>query len=205
MIDRRNMVTQLAALPVAGLLTTGMAAPKRPTVGEIAPDFSLKLLDDNARVIGFARFVGLLTNRAMRMRPSSLAVLATRRGRVMEAVGTEPGSHTHKLALEAYDCLPLEFLLPAQPPESLPLSLRQRVELFRYRGRVVLHDEEIFEEPDWACAFLGLGERPQLHSILTQQTSEDEALAQVAKIARVMRDAVQKLPPHQAYLQRYLA
>jgi peroxiredoxin len=47
MIDRRNMVTQLAALPVAGLLTTGMAAPKRPTVGEIAPDFSLKLLDDN--------------------------------------------------------------------------------------------------------------------------------------------------------------
>ncbi len=75
---------------------------------------SVKLLDENARVIGFARFVGLLTNRAMRMRPSSLAVLATRRARVMEALGTEPGSHTHKLALEAYDCLPLEFLLPAQ-------------------------------------------------------------------------------------------
>ncbi len=75
---------------------------------------SVKLLDANARVVGFARFVGLLTNRAMRMRPSSLAVLATRRARVMEALGTEPGSHTHKLALEAYDCLPLEFLLPAQ-------------------------------------------------------------------------------------------
>jgi len=75
---------------------------------------SVKLLDDEARVIGFARFVGLLTNRAMRQRPSSLAVLTTRRARVMEALGTEPGSHTHKLALEAYDCLPLEFLLPAQ-------------------------------------------------------------------------------------------
>ncbi|MEX2205675.1 MAG: NAD-glutamate dehydrogenase domain-containing protein [Myxococcota bacterium] len=74
---------------------------------------SVKLLDENANVVGFARFVGLLTNRAMRTRPSSLAVLATRRARVIEALGTEPGSHTHKLALEAYDCLPLEFLLPA--------------------------------------------------------------------------------------------
>ncbi len=79
---------------------------------------SVKLLDENAQVIGFARFVGLLTHRAMRMRPSSLAVLTTRRARVMEALGTEPGSHTHKLALEAYDCLPLEFLLPAQPLEA---------------------------------------------------------------------------------------
>ena len=75
---------------------------------------SVKLLDERARVIGFGRFVGLLTNRAMRMRPSALAVLAARRTRVIEALGTEPGSHTHKLALEAFDCLPLEFLLPAQ-------------------------------------------------------------------------------------------
>ncbi len=75
---------------------------------------SVKLLDENARVVGFGRFVGLLTNRAMRMRPTALAVLAARRARVLGALGTEPGSHTHKLALEAYDCLPLEFLLPAQ-------------------------------------------------------------------------------------------
>lgn len=78
---------------------------------------SVKLLDERARVIGFGRFVGLLTNRAMRMRPSALGILAARRARVVEALGTEPGSHTHKLALEAYDCLPLEFLLPAQPED----------------------------------------------------------------------------------------
>jgi len=75
---------------------------------------SVKLLDERARVVGFSRFVGLLTNRAMRMRPSALSLLATRRARVMEALAAEPGSHTYKLALEAYDCLPLEFLLPAQ-------------------------------------------------------------------------------------------
>jgi NAD-specific glutamate dehydrogenase len=48
---------------------------------------SVKLLDERARVIGFGRFVGLLTNRAMRMRPSALAVLAARRARVVEALG----------------------------------------------------------------------------------------------------------------------
>ena len=46
MIDRRSMAMQLAALPFAGLLTGGMAPPKRPKVGEIAPEFTLKLIDD---------------------------------------------------------------------------------------------------------------------------------------------------------------
>ena len=78
---------------------------------------SVKLLDPKAQVVGFGRFVGLLTNRAMRMRPSALAVVAARRARVVDALRTEPGSHTHKLALEAYDCLPLEFLLPAEHGE----------------------------------------------------------------------------------------
>ena len=81
----------------------------------------------------------------------------------------------------------------------------RRVAQFRYRGRVVLHDDEIFEEPDWACAFVGLGERPQHYSILANQMNEAEVVAQVAKIARVMQSAVQKLPAHQAYLDSYLA
>jgi peroxiredoxin len=47
MVDRRAMVSQLAALPLAGLLTGGMAAPKRPKVGEAAPEFTLKLIDNS--------------------------------------------------------------------------------------------------------------------------------------------------------------
>lgn len=46
MIDRRMMAMQLAALPFAGLLTGGMAAPKHPKVGELAPEFTLKLIDN---------------------------------------------------------------------------------------------------------------------------------------------------------------
>ncbi|WP_447725437.1 TlpA family protein disulfide reductase [Sphingomonas koreensis] len=40
------MAMQLAALPFAGLLTGGMAAPKGPKVGEPAPEFTLRLIDD---------------------------------------------------------------------------------------------------------------------------------------------------------------
>jgi glutamate dehydrogenase len=75
---------------------------------------SVKLLDRDARPIGFGRFVGLFTHRAIRMRPSDIAILAARRTRIVASLGAEPGSHTHKIALEAYDCLPVEFLFPAE-------------------------------------------------------------------------------------------
>ena len=74
---------------------------------------SVKLLDRDARPIGFGRFVGLFTHRAIRMRPSDIPILAARRTRIVASLGAEPGSHTHKTALEAYDCLPVEFLFPA--------------------------------------------------------------------------------------------
>ena len=75
---------------------------------------SVKLLDRDARPIGFGRFVGLFTHRAIRMRPSDIPILAARRTRIVASLGAEPGSHTHKIALEAYDCLPVEFLFPAE-------------------------------------------------------------------------------------------
>ena len=87
------------------------------------------------------------------------------------------------------------------PPESLARGL----ELFRLRGRVAFDDEEMFEEAWWACACIGLGIRPAHFAILAEQMSEAELLAQLSKIARVMRSAVEQLPPHPLYLQRYLA
>ena len=47
MLDRRTMVRQLAALPLAGLLTGAVAPPKSPKVGEAAPEFRLKLIDNS--------------------------------------------------------------------------------------------------------------------------------------------------------------
>jgi tryptophan halogenase len=113
----------------------------------------------------------------------------------------------------ARDFVLLHYLLGRRPEApwngtlaaAPPAALARRVEMFRYRGRVVLNDDEIFEEPDWACTFVGHGEKPAHYSILADQASEADVLAQVTRIARVMQAAVQKLPPHHAYLDRYLA
>jgi len=85
---------------------------------------SLKLLDRDARPTGFGRFVGLLTHRALRMRPSDIPILAARRARVVASLGAEPGSHTYKTALEAYDCLPVEFLFPADQADAARVVAR---------------------------------------------------------------------------------
>jgi cytochrome c biogenesis protein CcmG, thiol:disulfide interchange protein DsbE len=47
MTTRRSVTKQLAVLPLAGLLSAAAPAPKRPTVGEMAPDFMLKLIDNS--------------------------------------------------------------------------------------------------------------------------------------------------------------
>ncbi|HTO69683.1 MAG TPA: NAD-glutamate dehydrogenase domain-containing protein [Myxococcota bacterium] len=79
---------------------------------------SVKLLDGDGRPVGFGRFVGLFTHRALRMRPSDIPLLAARRARILASLGAEPGSHTYKTALEAYDCLPVEFLFPAEQADA---------------------------------------------------------------------------------------
>jgi len=73
---------------------------------------SVKSLDENGRVTGFGKFIGLLTHKAVRTRGSDIPILSRRRERVLEAVGAERGSHTYKAAVEAFDSLPVEFLFP---------------------------------------------------------------------------------------------
>ncbi len=73
---------------------------------------SVKVLDESNRVTGFGKFIGLLTHKAIRARGSEIPILSKRRDRVLDAVGAEPGSHTYKAAVEAFDSLPVEFLFP---------------------------------------------------------------------------------------------
>ena len=86
-----------------------------------------------------------------------------------------------------------------------PISLTHRLEMFRHRGSVVLHEDDIFEDAWFACACIGLGVRPAHFSILAEQMSEADLQARLAKITRVMQSAVEQLPTHRAYLQGYLA
>ncbi len=73
---------------------------------------TVKTLDEQGRVTGFGRFVGLLTFKAVRTRGSQIPTLRERLRQVLAKLDLEPNSHTWKAAIEAYDSLPVEFLFP---------------------------------------------------------------------------------------------
>ena len=82
------------------------------------------MFDDSGSLVGFGRFVGMLTHQAIRTRPSAIPLLAQKRELVLEAVGAERGSHTYKAALEAFDSLPVEFLFPREVSEITDVVVR---------------------------------------------------------------------------------
>ena len=164
-----------------------------PAAGFLEPlvATSIKLIDE-----GVTRLVALFPDRG------DCEVLAAEYNRL---IGTAYDS--------ARDFVLLHYLLSGRPEGAargssaapLPASLVERLELFRYRGRVLRNEDEFFEEHDWACTFMGQGECPARPALLATQGSDAELLARVAKIAQLMHTAVLKLPAHHAYLERYLA
>lgn len=129
----------------------------------------------------------------------------------MRLMAAEYNRLTGALYDRARDFVLLHYLLSTRP-EPLwstrsappPQSLARGLDLFRHRGRVAFDDDELFEEAWWACACVGLGLRPAHFAVLAEQMSEPDLLAQIAKIARVMRAAAEQLPPHRVYLERFL-
>jgi glutamate dehydrogenase len=78
---------------------------------------SIKMFDDSGELIGFGRFVGMLTHQAIRTRPSAIPLLAQKRELVIDAIGAEEGSYTYKAVIAAFDSLPVEFLFPRDVPD----------------------------------------------------------------------------------------
>ncbi len=69
-------------------------------------------LSDDASVVGYGLFVGVLTHKATRARGSEIPIARERRQAALEASAhAEPGSHRHKAAIDAFDVLPVECLL----------------------------------------------------------------------------------------------
>jgi tryptophan 7-halogenase len=87
---------------------------------------------------------------------------------------------------------------------GIPESLAHRLRLFRHRGRVVLFDEEIFDEAEWAASYIGQGVRASRHAVVADQGELAPLAAQVAKVRAVMHDAVRGLASHRDYLEKFL-
>jgi tryptophan 7-halogenase len=82
----------------------------------------------------------------------------------------------------------------------LPDRLAHRIALFESCGRVVLHDGELFEEPQWVATLDALNIHARRHDALAHGITLDQIETHFARIRAAMLEAVGAMPPHAAYL-----
>src|SRR5829696_8097754 len=100
----------------------------------------VKRFDEDGRVIGERRFLGLYTHTAYRASPAEIPMLRRKVAAVLERAGFPPGSHNEKALLEILDTYPRDELFQISGDELfeaamgiLHLGERQRLRLFARR------------------------------------------------------------------------
>ncbi|HEY6452725.1 MAG TPA: tryptophan halogenase family protein [Steroidobacteraceae bacterium] len=82
----------------------------------------------------------------------------------------------------------------------VPDTLRARIELFETCGRISLLEEEHFGEESWLSLLIGQGIEPGDYDPLADELDTEAAHAALAFLRSKIRDAVELLPPHAAYI-----
>jgi tryptophan halogenase len=77
---------------------------------------------------------------------------------------------------------------------SVPDSLAYKIEMFRSRGRVPLHAEEVFYLPAWLSVLVGLGIEPLRHHPFADGIELETLKKQTRLIRTVVRQAAESLP-----------
>ena len=87
---------------------------------------------------------------------------------------------------------------------AIPASLQHRIELFRETARVFRVAGELFTENSWVQVMLGQGIVPRQHHAVAHLMGDAELSRFLDGIRTSVDQAVSQLPPHQAYVERYL-
>ena len=86
---------------------------------------------------------------------------------------------------------------------DVPLSLQQKIDLFRQSGRVFRRNEELFGENSWVQVMMGQGIVPEGHHPIADKLSDGELDRLLSMIRRQVADTVATMPPHGDYVARY--
>jgi tryptophan halogenase len=88
---------------------------------------------------------------------------------------------------------------------DLPESAAQKLRLYRARGRIILLDEESFEEPEWAALLDEHGIRPHRHDPLADAIPPDRLHRHFGRLRELIVQAVGTLPTHTDYVRHHCA
>ena len=86
---------------------------------------------------------------------------------------------------------------------DIPDSLKERIDLFRSRGRVMGRHEDLFAHTSWVAVMLGQGITPEYHDPMAEQSPVPAMLERLAQIRAVIRNGVSGMPTHQQFIDRY--
>ena len=83
---------------------------------------------------------------------------------------------------------------------QVPNTLRDKLDLYRSRGRIVRHDNELFSEPGWLQVLHGQGVVAEAHHPLAGLLAEEEIAAYLGDVAGVIERCVERMPTHADFL-----
>jgi len=86
---------------------------------------------------------------------------------------------------------------------EVPDSLARRIELFRRRGRIFRHEDELFAEASWLAVLLGQEVTPGGYDPLADIEPLEEVERAFAQIHGLVRAAADGMPPHEAFVAGY--
>jgi tryptophan halogenase len=85
----------------------------------------------------------------------------------------------------------------------IPDSLQHKMELFRERGHVITYKDGLFLEPSWLAVYLGQRVLPRGHDSRADAIDADKIAAELQRVRELVRDAVVRMPSHEAFLKQY--
>src|SRR5690606_27943441 len=88
---------------------------------------------------------------------------------------------------------------------DIPETLRHKIDLFRAHGRVFRYEDELFAEPNWVAVLLGQKVIPESYDPLADGVDIDAVRRHLSHIRDIIRQTVEAMPTHSAYLRKYCA
>ena len=86
---------------------------------------------------------------------------------------------------------------------SIPETLQYKIDHFRRYGRLVSTGIELFQNPSWLAVFIGQFVDPEHYDPLVDQRARVDASGRLAGLHRVMQEAAEVMPTHQAYIDKH--
>ncbi|MCL4672279.1 MAG: tryptophan 7-halogenase [Sphingomonadaceae bacterium] len=85
----------------------------------------------------------------------------------------------------------------------IPDSLQYKIDHFRDYGTLVAEERELFNNPSWIAVYLGQGIVPERAPAIATTRAHVPVADRFAAIASAMRDAVEAMPEHGAFLEQH--